>query len=173
MAAILKKKRLPGRVLSLPVDDCPIERLRFKIYTTASPSDGPAGLIGTTTIRESAASQQPSDRLIATIEAPTLSFAHGDDFFINRPCDHSNFKGQTATEGHRSKKGHRSKTEGASFTLIVLRAHEALDAALKGEHNLSLIWADPSLHAIQHVQLRSPEPIRFRPEARRCQVSQI
>jgi len=120
MAASEKRQRLARSVIPLPLRECLLDRLRYKIYSFESlawmsSSDDVACLVGATTIRQPGELQKPGDRLIAIIEAPTLSCAHNDALFINQPCDHANFDSQNGTEDHRSE------PDESRSTLIVLR----------------------------------------------------
>jgi hypothetical protein len=153
MSASVNRQRLAPLVIDVPLGECPLDRQRYKIYTSADldwtpPGDDVAYLAGATTVRQADENQKPGDRLIAIIDAPKFSFAHGDDFFINRPCDPLSFEGQDVTEDRAAD------PEGSSFKLIVLTAHEALEAAWRGEHELELIWSAPALQRLRRVSLR-------------------
>jgi hypothetical protein len=164
MALSVKWQPLARPVVSLPSSECPLDRVRYLIYSSATlawmpPSDDVAFLVGTTRVRQPAEVPKPDERLIAIIEAPNLSFAHGDDFFINEPCDRANSKVQSATENHLSN------PEDSRFTLIMLRAHEALEAAWIGEHDLALIWASPELQKRLYHPLKTLNSIHHFPKA--------
>jgi hypothetical protein len=155
MSASSKTQPLTRSVISFPLSECPLGRIRYKVYASATlasapPHDDIAVLVGATTVRQTSEFQKPGDRLIAIIEAPELSFAHGDDFFMNRRSDHMKFEGQNVSEDRPSN------PENSSFTLVALRAHEALEASGRGELDMTLIWAAPGL---QHFLRPSVKPL--------------
>jgi len=124
---------------SLAPADASLERVQYKIYESivlapVCRDPGSSDRRSEHVVRRVGEVPKPQDELIGIIEAPYLSCVQRGLLFIHL------VRSFMSSKALSNQPDWLADPRNSDFTLIVLKALEALEAARRREHDLALIW---------------------------------